>query len=114
MEKIDAVAALAALAQDNRLDVFRLLVQAGPEGLTAGAVATALDLPPNTLTFHFDRLRMAGLVTAHREGRSVIYAAQFDKMNALLGFLTKNCCGGASCAPAAQCKPSRRRTKMPA
>src|SRR6185312_6302799 len=103
MEKTDAVAALAALAQDNRLDVFRLLVQAGPEGLTAGAVATALDLPPNTLTFHFDRLRMAGLVTARRDGRSVIYAAQFDKMNALLGFLTENCCGGASCAPAAQC-----------
>lgn len=114
MEKTDAVAALAALAQDNRLDVFRLLVQAGPGGLSAGAVATALDLPPNTLTFHFDRLRMAGLVTAHREGRSVIYAAQFDKMNALLGFLTENCCGGASCAPATQCKPSRRRTKMPA
>jgi DNA-binding transcriptional ArsR family regulator len=114
MEKIDAVAALAALAQDNRLDVFRLLVQAGPEGLNAGAVATALDLPPNTLTFHFDRLRMAGLVTARRDGRSVIYAAQFDKMNALLGFLTENCCGGASCAPAAQCKPSRRRTKTPA
>lgn len=107
------MAALAALAQDNRLDVFRLLVQAGPEGLNAGAVATALDLPPNTLTFHFDRLRMAGLVTARRDGRSVIYAAQFDKMNALLGFLTENCCGGASCAPAAQCKPSRRRTKMP-
>lgn len=111
---MDAVAALAALAQDNRLDVFRLLVQAGPEGLTAGAVATALDLPPNTLTFHFDRLRMAGLVTARRDGRSVIYAAQFDKMNALLGFLTENCCGGASCAPAAQCKPSRRRTKISA
>lgn len=109
-----AVAALAALAQDNRLDVFRLLVQAGPEGLSAGAVATALDLPPNTLTFHFDRLRMAGLVTAHREGRSMIYAAQFDKMNALLGFLTENCCGGAPCAPATQCKTSRRRTKMPA
>lgn len=114
MEKIEAVAALAALAQDNRLDVFRLLVQAGPEGLTAGAVATALDLPPNTLTFHFDRLRMAGLVTARRDGRSVIYAAQFDKMNALLGFLTENCCGGASCAPVAQCKPPRRRTKMSA
>jgi DNA-binding transcriptional ArsR family regulator len=114
MEKIDAVAALAALAQDNRLDVFRLLVQAGPEGLNAGAVATTLDLPPNTLTFHFDRLRMAGLVAARRDGRSVIYVAQFDKMNALLGFLTENCCGGASCAPAAQCKPSRRRTKMSA
>ena len=114
MEKTDAVTALAALAQDNRLDVFRLLVQAGPEGLTAGAVATALDLPPNTLTFHFDRLRMAGLVASHREGRSIIYAAQFAKMNALLSFLTKNCCGGASCAPSAQCKPSRRRTKMSA
>lgn len=108
---MDAVSALAALAQDNRLDVFRLLVQAGPEGLTAGAVATALDLSPNTLTFHFDRLRMAGLVTAHREGRSVIYTAQFDKMSELLGFLTDNCCGGASCVPAVQCKPSRRRTK---
>jgi DNA-binding transcriptional ArsR family regulator len=66
MEKTDAVAALAALAQDNRLDVFRLLVQAGPGGMSAGAIAEALDLPPNTLTFHFDRLRMAGLATARR------------------------------------------------
>lgn len=114
MEKSDAVTALAALAQDNRLDVFRLLVQAGPEGISAGSVASALDIPPNTLTFHFDRLRMAGLVTARRDGRSVIYAAQFDKMNALLGFLTENCCGGAACTPAAQCKPSRRRPKTPA
>src|ERR1700742_3037144 len=97
MEKTDAVAALAALAQDNRLDVFRLLVQAGPEGMTAGAVAEALDLAPNTLTFHFDRLRMASLVTVQREGRSMIYAAQFDTMNALLGFLTENCCGGGAC-----------------
>ena len=70
MEKTDAVAALAALAQDNRLDVFRLLVEAGPEGMPAGAVATALDLAPNTLTFHFDRLRTAGLVTVRRDGRS--------------------------------------------
>jgi ArsR family transcriptional regulator, arsenate/arsenite/antimonite-responsive transcriptional repressor len=114
MEKMDAVTALAALAQDNRLDVFRLLVQAGPAGMSAGAVANALDLPPNTLTFHFDRLRMAGLVTVRREGRSMIYAAQFDKMNALVNFLTENCCGGAPCTPAAQCKPVRRRTKVPA
>jgi DNA-binding transcriptional ArsR family regulator len=114
MKKTDVVAALGALAQDNRLDVFRLLVQAGPVGMPAGAVATALDLPPNTLTFHFDRLRMAGLVTVRREGRSMIYAAQFDKMNALLGFLTENCCGGAPCAPAVQCKPARKRTKVPA
>ena len=114
MKKTDAIAALAALAQDNRLDVFRLLVQAGPDGMPAGAVATALDLPPNTLTFHFDRLRMAGLVSVRREGRSMIYAAQFDKMNALLEFLTENCCGGAPCAPAVECKPARKRTKVPA
>jgi ArsR family transcriptional regulator, arsenate/arsenite/antimonite-responsive transcriptional repressor len=114
MERTDAVAALAALAQDNRLDVFRLLVQAGPEGMPAGAVAAALDLAPNTLTFHFDRLRTAGLVTVRREGRSMIYAARFEKMNALLGFLTENCCAGAPCTGAVQCKPVRRRTKIPA
>jgi ArsR family transcriptional regulator, arsenate/arsenite/antimonite-responsive transcriptional repressor len=114
MEKTAAVAALAALAQDNRLDVFRLLVQAGPDGMTAGSIAEALDLPPNTLTFHFDRLRMAGLATVRRDGRSMIYAAQFETMNALLGFLTENCCGGASCAPAATCKPARKRVKVPA
>jgi ArsR family transcriptional regulator, arsenate/arsenite/antimonite-responsive transcriptional repressor len=114
MEKTDAVAALAALAQDNRLDVFRLLVQAGPDGMTAGAIAEALDLAPNTLTFHFDRLRMAGLARVRREGRSMIYAAQFETMNALLGFLTENCCDGAPCAPAAACKPARKRAKVPA
>jgi ArsR family transcriptional regulator, arsenate/arsenite/antimonite-responsive transcriptional repressor len=117
MEKSDAVAALAALAQDNRLDVFRLLVQAGPEGMPAGAVASALDLAPNTLTFHFDRLRQAGLVTVHREGRSMIYAARFETMNALLGFLTENCCGGApeKCVPAVACKPTRgKRLKVSA
>ncbi|MGB8277278.1 MAG: metalloregulator ArsR/SmtB family transcription factor [Methylovirgula sp.] len=117
MEILSAVAALAALAQDNRLAIFRLLVQAGPEGLPAGSVAAALDLAPNTLSFHFDRLRQAGLVTVHREGRSMIYAARFETMNALLGFLTENCCGGApeTCAPAAACKPARaKRAKVPA
>jgi ArsR family transcriptional regulator, arsenate/arsenite/antimonite-responsive transcriptional repressor len=113
MEK-EAVTALAALAQDNRLDVFRLLVQAGPEGMPAGAVAEALDLAPNTLTFHFDRLRMAGLVSVRREGRSMIYAARYETMNDLLGFLTENCCGGVSCAPAVSCKPARKRAKAPA
>jgi ArsR family transcriptional regulator, arsenate/arsenite/antimonite-responsive transcriptional repressor len=116
MEKSNAVAALAALAQDNRLDVYRLLVQAGPDGMAAGAVAEALDLAPNTLTFHFDRLRAAGLVTVRREGRSMIYAAQFDAMNALLGYLTDNCCQGRECgpvrrktaAPSAPSVPSRR------
>ena len=116
MKKMEAVAALAALAQDNRLDVFRLLVEAGPEGMPAGAVASALDLAPNTLTFHFDRLRAAGLVTVRRDGRSMIYAARFETMNALLSYLTENCCGGAPCAPAVECKPAvvSRRKKVTA
>jgi ArsR family transcriptional regulator, arsenate/arsenite/antimonite-responsive transcriptional repressor len=118
METSHAVAALAALAQENRLDVFRLLVQAGPEGLPAGRVASELDLAPNTLTFHFDRLRAAGLVTVRRDGRSMIYAARFETMNGLLGYLTENCCQGApeTCAsPLPICKPSRsRRTKVTA
>src|SRR5271167_2183300 len=109
MKKTDVVAALAALAQDNRIDVFRLLVQAGPEGMPAGAVATALGLAPNTLTFHFDRLKAAGLVTVRRDGRSMIYAAQFDTMNTLLGFLAENCCGGVPCAPPEPPKPARKR-----
>src|ERR1700677_683363 len=113
MKKTEVVVALAALAQDNRLDVFRLLVEAGPEGMPAGAVATALDLAPNTLTFHFDRLRTAGLVTVRRDGRSMIYAARFATMNALLGYLTDNCCGGVPCAPPVECKPARNTAKTP-
>jgi DNA-binding transcriptional ArsR family regulator len=116
MEKSSVLAALAALAQENRLDVFRLLVEAGPDGMPAGAVAEALGLAPNTLTFHFDRLRHAGLVTVQREGRSKIYAARFETMNALLGFLTENCCGGVSekCKPTPVCKPARaKRIKLP-
>jgi ArsR family transcriptional regulator len=117
METSDAVSALNALAQEHRLAVFRLLVQAGPNGLPAGQVAEVLDLAPNTLTFHFDRLRGAGLVTVRRDGRSMIYAAQFDTMNALLAFLTENCCQGApeKCAPAV-CQPAKpsgaKRTKV--
>src|SRR6201995_3033474 len=114
MKKTDVVTGLAALAQDNRLDVFRLLVQAGPDGMSAGAVSTALALAPNTLTFHFDRLRAAGLVTVRRDGRSMIYAAQFETMNALLGDLTENSCGGVPCAPSVECKPARKRGKIPA
>jgi ArsR family transcriptional regulator len=116
MEKPHVVTALAALAQDNRLDVFRLLVQAGPAGMPAGAVATALGLAPNTLTFHFDRLRTAGLVSVRRQGRSMIYSAQFDTMNELIGFLTENCCGGAleRCAPAAACTTRAKRPRITA
>jgi|ERR1043166_2092460 DNA-binding transcriptional ArsR family regulator len=96
MEKTQAVSALAALAQENRLDIFRLLVEAGPKGLPAGDIASALGLAPNTLTFHFDRLRAAGLVTVRRKGRSMIYTAQFETMNGLLGYLTDHCCGDQS------------------
>ena len=106
MEKTDAVTALAALAQDSRLDIFRLLVRAGPDGMAAGRVAEALDLAPNTLTFHFDRLRTAGLVTVRRDGRSMIYAARFKAMNNLVGFLTENCCQGV---PNEKVSRSRRR-----
>lgn len=119
MEKSDAVAALAALAQDNRLDVFRLLVQAGPEGLAAGTVSERLSVAPNTLSFHFDRLRQAGLVTVRREGRSLIYAARFEAMNELLGYLTENCCAGdASACPPVVCRPKSsvraKKAKVPA
>src|SRR5262249_33542210 len=99
-----------ALAQENRLDVYRLLVEAGPDGLPAGQVAAALKLAPNTLTFHFDRLRGAGLVSGRRNGRSMIYAARTDTMKAPIGYLTENCCKGAhDPSEAAICKPARSR-----
>src|SRR5262250_478922 len=117
MKKSNVIAALAALAQDNRLDVYRLLVEAGPQGMPAGQVAAALKLAPNTLTFHFDRLRAAGLVSVRRDGRSMIYAARYDAMNELLGYLTENCCQGRAdrCAPAARMKrtPAPARRKEP-
>lgn len=112
MEKSEAVTALAALAQDNRLDVYRLLVRVGPEGLPAGEVASALSVAPNTLTFHFDRLRQAGLIKVRREGRQMIYSARYDTMNALLDFLSENCCAGPADSSAKAPKPVRsRRTK---
>ncbi|HEX5211249.1 MAG TPA: metalloregulator ArsR/SmtB family transcription factor [Pseudolabrys sp.] len=112
MKKPDAVAVLGALAQDSRLDVFRLLVEAGRQGMPAGHIAASLKLPPSALTFHLDRLREAGLVTVTRDGRSMIYAARFDTMNALMSYLTDQCCQGRPelCVPAA--KPARRREKV--
>lgn len=94
MEKKSAVAALAALAQDSRLDIFRLLVQAGPEGLPAGRIGERLALPAATLSFHLSQLKQAGLVTFRREGRSLIYAAEYAAMSGLLAYLTENCCQG--------------------
>src|SRR5260370_42200193 len=105
MEKSVAGGALAAMAKENRLDVFRLLVQAGADGLPAGEIENALGLAPNTLSFHFDRLRQAELVSVKRQGRSMIYAARYDGMNGLIGYLTENCCRGADARGGRGCNP---------
>ena len=97
MQTQSALAALAALAQESRLAIFRLLVQAGPDGLAASKIAEHLAIAPSSLSFHLKELSHAQLVTARQEGRFIIYAAQMDSMNALIGFLTENCCGGAPC-----------------
>ena len=104
------VTALSALAQEHRLAVFRLLVQAGPTGRPAGEIAERLEIAAPTLSFHLAQLKHAGLVHQRREGRSLIYAANYDGMNALMGFLTENCCGGnaAACLPTARRKGARR------
>jgi ArsR family transcriptional regulator len=99
VETKDAVQALAALAQETRLAVFRLLVEAGPEGIAAGEIASELDLPPATLSFHLAQLANAGLVRARQEGRFIYYAPDFTAMNGLLGFLTENCCARGKCEP---------------
>lgn len=101
MKSTDAVGALAALAQDSRLQVYRLLVQAGPEGLAASDIAERVGIPANTLSFHLKTLNHAGLAVPRQEGRFIYYSANFEQMNALVGFLTENCCGGRSCKPAA-------------
>lgn len=99
MESNLVISALSALAQDTRLAIFRLLVQAGPEGLAAGRIAEALAIPASSLSFHLKELSHAGLVSARQEGRFVIYSARFDTMHGLVAYLTENCCGGAPCAP---------------
>jgi len=100
METTQAVQSLGALAQETRLGIFRLLVQAGPEGMAAGQIGEKLDLPPATLSFHLAGLTRAGLAQSRQEGRFVIYSADFQAMIALVGFLSENCCGGRDCAPA--------------
>ena len=99
---------LAALAQDSRLEVFRLLVQAGPAGLTAGEIAERLDIPASTLSFHVKALSQAGLVDSRQDGRFIFYSADFAAMKGLIAFLGENCCGGQSCAPAKSPAPRRR------
>lgn len=120
MKKSEALAALAALAQETRLDIYRLLVQAGEDGLAAGKIGEELGLPSATLAFHLKELKHAGLVTFTREGRSLIYAAIYPTMNALLAFLTENCCGRPAavslptCLPRAATTPDARPTRRSA
>jgi ArsR family transcriptional regulator, arsenate/arsenite/antimonite-responsive transcriptional repressor len=109
-----AVAALGSLAQDHRLAIFRLLVQAGEAGMPAGAIADALGVPNSSLSFHLAHLTRAGLIRQERRSRSLIYSADYAAMNALVGFLMENCCAGAACAAEPDCAPatlSRTRRK---
>jgi DNA-binding transcriptional ArsR family regulator len=104
MESVTAIKRLSALAQDSRLAVFRRLVKAGPAGVAAGEIARLLEIPPNTLSAQLNILSNAGLVSSRREGRSIIYAADYDAMSALLVYLTEDCCAGRPevCAPLAE------------
>lgn len=97
MESHDIVTSLTALAQSSRLAVFRLLVQAGEQGMQAGKIAEALDVPPSSLSFHLKELHYAGLVTQKQDGRFLIYSANYERMKAVISYLTENCCNGKSC-----------------
>jgi len=111
MRADNAVEALAALAQANRLALFRLLVQAGEKGMAAGAIAEALGVPNSSLSFHLAQLRNAGLILQERQHRSLIYRANYPAMNGLVAYLMENCCAGADCDTAAACKASTQRRK---
>jgi DNA-binding transcriptional ArsR family regulator len=105
MKPQKAVEALSSLAQDTRLAIYRLLVQAGPNGLAAGAISDKLGVVPSSLSFHLAHLTRSDLVTQRRASRSLIYAADYNAMNELMGYLTENCCGGQACAPV--CQPAK-------
>lgn len=105
MNAESVITALAALAQEHRLAVFRLLVQAGEGGIAAGAIADSLGVPNSSLSFHLAQLSRAGLIRQERRHRSIIYRADYDAMNALVGYLMENCCAGAECAAGPQCEP---------
>lgn len=105
MQASAVIKALGALAQEHRLAVYRLLVQAGPDGMAAGALAEAVGVPGSSMSFHLAQLANAGLVTQQRRSRSIIYAADFAAMNALMAYMTENCCGGVPCATEIACCP---------
>jgi ArsR family transcriptional regulator len=111
METSNALAALSAISHETRLKAFRELVQAGPAGLSVGELRDRLEVPPATLSAYLNTLRASGLVADTREGRVIRVRANFDLMNALLGYLTENCCGGASCTPDRTCKPPKQGKK---
>ena len=108
MKSAQAIDALGALAQEHRLALFRLLVQAGDAGMSAGSLAEALSLPNSSLSFHLAHLNRAGLIDQRRYGRSLIYTANYAAMNTLVGYLMENCCGGAACAAAESPKAERK------
>ena len=109
MEATAAITALGALAQEHRLALFRLLVQAGADGMAAGSIAEALGVPNSSLSFHLAQLSAAGLLSQERRHRSIIYRADYEAMNALVGYLMENCCAGARCGADAACEsPSPR------
>jgi ArsR family transcriptional regulator, arsenate/arsenite/antimonite-responsive transcriptional repressor len=111
METKSAIASLSSLAQDSRLAIFRALVQCGPPGLPAGKISDMTGIPPSSLSFHLKELAHADMVTSRQEGRFIIYAANFTTMNALIAFLTENCCGGKACLPIGTPKaPIKRRS----
>ena len=111
MKTPQAVKALAALAQDTRLAIYRMLVQQGPEGLSAGTIAERLDLPGATLSFHLKELAHAGMVESRQDGRFVFYSANYEQMNGLLGYLTENCCQGEGCGTACVPTPQLKRKR---
>lgn len=105
MDRTAIIRALGALAQEHRLDIFRMLVQAGAEGMAAGVIAARLGVPPSSLSFHLAQLANAGLISQRRRSRSLIYSADYAAMNRLMAYLTENCCGGIPCADDAVCEP---------
>lgn len=106
MDAETVIRALGALAQEHRLAAYRLLVQAGPEGMAAGALAEALGVPASSMSFHLSQLAHAGLVQQQRQSRSIIYSADFAAMNALMAYMTENCCGGVPCTAETGCTPA--------
>ena len=115
METFEIAKALGAIAHESRLEIFRLLVQAGPAGLPAGKIAELTALAPSSLSFHLKELALADMVSSRQEGRFVIYSARYETMDTVLAYLTENCCGGNPCTPVSECcPPTKRKAKVKA